>query len=147
MRIETQIDPGQQVYHITYSSVMEWQVCAFCGGSGEIRGADDTERYCPPCGGRRGTNIETHRQWTVDDALLTVGQITIEYTPEHSGDSDRIFDNYGSQEESRKETVMCYESGIGTGTMYTVGKNVFGDSEAAQAACDRLNADLAEVEA
>ena len=56
---------------------------------------------------------------------LTVGQITIIHVDSKgSGDDDEMFDNYKPQ-KSYTESYMCDETGIGSGTVYTLNKHAF----------------------
>jgi len=74
---------------------------------------------------------------------LTIGQIRVEVTdsPGHEGYS--FYSNYAPQ-KGYEEVVMCVETGIGSGTLWTVGKTIF-KSEAVCAAVS--SAKIAAVEA
>lgn len=54
---------------------------------------------------------------------LNIGQIRIEMT-DSPGIIDNLFDNFKAQ-KSYIETYMCVETGIGSGNVYTLGRNIF----------------------
>ena len=69
---------------------------------------------------------------------LTVGQIRVEYTGRTTKEQDTqgatilsyvgsnmVPTNYGPQEESYKEVYMCYETGIGSGSLHTLNEHIF----------------------
>jgi len=63
---------------------------------------------------------------------LTIGLVRVEIK-DSPGVGDSIFDNYKSQ-KSYKEEYMCIETGIGSGNVYTLGRNIFkSESEAIKA--------------
>ena len=69
---------------------------------------------------------------------LTIGKISVEYTGStsiamphenakvlsYSGGS-YVPSNYGPQEEAYKEVYMCYETGIGSGSLFTLNEHIF----------------------
>lgn len=55
---------------------------------------------------------------------FTVGLVRVEITDSPGLDGETTFDNYMPQ-KGRKEEYMCIETGIGSGTVYTLGKNIF----------------------
>jgi hypothetical protein len=64
---------------------------------------------------------------------LTIGQVRVEITDSPGLDGETIFDNFKPQTE-RKESYMCVETGIGSGTLYTLGEHIFASREACEAA-------------
>jgi len=66
--------------------------------------------------------------------LATVGQVRVTIT-ESQGDGEDGFDNFRPQ-SSRVEEYMCEETGIGSGTIYTLGESIFETEAEAQAAWD-----------
>jgi len=76
--------------------------------------------------------------WCLDLAngavtLLTVGQVRICLTDSDGIEGETMFDNY-KPHQNFKEEYMCVESGIGTGTVFTLGKSIFGSREEAEIA-------------
>jgi hypothetical protein len=72
------------------------------------------------------------KAWTYDHelgkpVLSTVGQVRVSIT-DSPGTGESMFDNYGPQ-KGREERYMCIETGIGSGSVYTLGEHIF-DSEA-----------------
>lgn len=65
--------------------------------------------------------------------VVTVGQIRIEYT-NSKGVDGTMFGNYQAQ-KGFKEQYMCVETGVGSGTVWEFGKNIFLD----EAACLKAN--------
>lgn len=64
---------------------------------------------------------------------VTIGQIRIEHT-DSKGDSSYSFgDNYKHQ-KGYVEQYMCDETGVGSGTVYTLGEHIFATSEECAAA-------------
>ena len=53
----------------------------------------------------------------------TVGQVRVEVT-NSKGIDDSMFDNYKPQ-TSYKEVIMCEETGIGSGSLFTAGETAF----------------------
>ena len=80
---------------------------------------------------------------------LTVGQVRVSVTDSTGVNDGRVepncgiqFDNYKPQ-QSRVEEYMCIETGIGSGSVYTLGKHIF----ATQEECEAAHAEsLAQVE-
>jgi len=71
-----------------------------------------------------------------DIRALTIGLIRIE-EKDSPGTGDSIFDNYKAQ-KGYKEEYMCVETGIGSGNLYTLGRNLFVSEEEAIKAIKRL---------
>jgi hypothetical protein len=138
MKIETKYNFGDKVYQIWNTRCKQWEKCSFCGGDGRIIGKDSKSVLCPECYGNKGRNIFIEEKYTIQKQL-TIGQVKIKATGKYTTeDRDNFFDNYGDQEESYKESYMCYETGIGSGTVWPVDK-LFPTEEEAQTECDRLN--------
>ena len=81
---------------------------------------------------------------------LTVGQIRIEYT--HSkglrggyvdADLPVAFDNYKPKKAEYRESYMCIETGIGSGSIWELGRNFFRTKEE----CLAANAERIEAQA
>jgi len=78
--------------------------------------------------------------------LVTIGQVRIEVTESPGLDLDDPvqFDNYAAQ-SGRKEQYMCVETGIGSGSVYTLGVHIWPTEEACIAAsAARIAARIAE---
>ena len=56
--------------------------------------------------------------------LVTVGSITIEHIDSRGIDGEELFDNY-KPHKRHKETYMCDETGVGSGSVWELGRNVF----------------------
>ena len=67
------------------------------------------------------------KAWCIIDGShvseLTVGSVRTEFT-DSPGTGNEIFDNYKAQ-KYYKEMYMCIETGIGTGSVYEIDKNIF----------------------
>jgi hypothetical protein len=140
MQFESKYGPGETVYFIQRSYPRVYTTCQFCNGRGQIEGANHTVRQCPECYGRGGEYSYKPQEWQLSK-VLTIGQIRIEYTPESTEGISDIFDNYKAQKEKYTETYMCYETGIGSGSIYNE-KDLFKTKEEAQDACDIRNVPL-----
>lgn len=87
------------------------------------------------------------KAWSfVDDRVgqLTIGrvQVTVTNTPGVEGGS--IFDNYRAQ-NSYEESYMCIETGVGSGSVYTLGKHIFKTEEECVAANEKRIAEINEA--
>ena len=63
-----------------------------------------------------------------DPVAVTIGQINIKHTHSKGREGEELSDNYKPQEEY-KETYMCDETGIGSGSVWELGKNIFASKE------------------
>jgi len=64
---------------------------------------------------------------------LTVGQITVSQTDSQGRPGEEMFDNYKPQKKYI-EQYMCEETGIGSGAVFTLGKNIFSTKEECESA-------------
>jgi hypothetical protein len=71
---------------------------------------------------------------------LTIGLIRVE-KKDSPGVEDSIFENYKAQ-NGYKEEYMCVETGIGSGNVYTLGRNIFINEEEAIEAVKTYNNSL-----
>lgn len=72
---------------------------------------------------------------------LTIGKVNIEITDSPGVPGESRFSNYGPQ-NGRKEQYMCVETGVGSGSLYTLGERIFGTQEE----CEQANAErMAEI--
>jgi len=55
---------------------------------------------------------------------VTVGQVRAEYTDSPGRPGEDLFYNYMTQKEY-KEQYMCVETGIGSGSIYTLNEHIF----------------------
>lgn len=55
---------------------------------------------------------------------LTVGQVRMIYTDSPGREGETTFDNYMPQ-KSYQEQYMCIETGIGSGSVFELGRNIF----------------------
>jgi hypothetical protein len=63
---------------------------------------------------------------------LTVGQVQVTYVDSPGREGETMFNNYMPQQDY-KEQYMCVETGIGSGSVFTLGKNIFTTEELAWA--------------
>src|SRR5690348_13010147 len=79
-----------------------------------------------------GMKIETtfscgDRAWVFHNGRavqLTIGQVQVVHTDSPGMEQPDIqFDNYAKQQD-HKEAYMCVESGIGSGSVYTLGEHI-----------------------
>jgi len=68
---------------------------------------------------------------------LTIGLIRVEKI-DSPGAGDLTFDNYKAQ-SGYKEEYMCVETGIRSGSLYTLGRNIFKTEKEAVKAADDCN--------
>jgi hypothetical protein len=144
MNIETKFQFNDRVYFIHQAWRQYWEPCGFCGSKGYVFGANQKERDCPECYGRKGFQRQGEFEWLVDGPY-TIGQVRVEITGEDEDSPDTGFSNYGPRKYCRKEEYMMKETGIGSGSIYD-GYRCFASREEAQAACDTRNVAKGEGE-
>ena len=135
MNIKTTFEIDQEIWLARVERKMETLTCPACGGVGKIEAtAEDGIKYQVDCpniyyktrvpeekrchGGKINVRM---RPVALLPQILTVGMIKVEIGG--LSKSDRTFDNLGYKENQnfeRKEQVMCYETGIGSGSLYYV---------------------------
>ena len=72
---------------------------------------------------------------------LTVGKVIIEDTNSPGRPGEEIFDNYKPQMKYT-ERYMCVETGIGSGSVYDYGKNIFKTKEECEEAIRIFNQEV-----
>jgi len=137
MKITTKFDFKDKVFSILKKQKSEWVKCGFCGGEGRVIGMDKKDRMCPDCYGKSGHSIYIGVGWGIN-ATLTIGEIRVAHRCSNVSDDGSIFDNYGSQDEKYTESYMCYETGMGTGTLHD-GDNLFPTEKEALEGCKERN--------
>jgi len=55
---------------------------------------------------------------------VTIGQVRVSVTDSPGRPGEELFDNYKAQKEF-EESYMCVETGIGSGTVFYLGKSCF----------------------
>ena len=137
VNFKTTFNFGDTVYLIRKSQEKVWKKCPFCDGAGDITGKDDNTRMCPACFGHTGKHCLTDRMsWSTGDSM-TIGEIRVQARCEVIK-SNELFSNYGSQDTLYVEQYMCYETGIGSGTLWDE-ENLFLSQTEADAACLKRN--------
>lgn len=137
MIINTKYDLNQEVWKIRRDMEIKFITCAACGGSGRITLLDAKDRICPECYGRKGVNKNIAMKWMVV-GIHTIGQVRATTT---NIESDGMLDNVGSYKEGKTEEkveYMCYESGIGSGTIHNE-DTLFKTKADALCECDKRN--------
>lgn len=78
---------------------------------------------------------------------LTIGQVRVEHTDSPGISQAGItFDNFAAQ-KSHTESYMCVDTGIGSGSVYTLGESIFAtEQECIAANAERLAREKAEHE-
>ena len=75
--------------------------------------------------------------WVFDGSVgahqLTIGQVSVTVIDSPGTGGGAMFSNYKPQ-QGREERYMCVESGIGSGTVYTLDEHIFSDKEQCLAA-------------
>lgn len=77
-----------------------------------------------------------YEHWLVKGPL-TIGKVSKEITFSPGREGETMFDNYKPQNRE-EESYMCVETGIGSGSFYSVDK-VFHSETEAQEECDKRN--------
>lgn len=140
MQLTTKYSINDQCFLIFREPSKTWVACPACEGKGTVTLANG-ERSCPDCLRRAGYWERGELAWQVSPEPLTIGEVrafarNLEKTPP--------FDNIGTYKagaDSFKVEYMCYETGIGSGTVYCE-ERLWPDAMAAAQECERLNAEL-----
>ncbi len=139
MKFESKFDFKQKVYAISIKNQSLWIPCTFCNETGLIIGYDQQTFNCPYCHGRRGHKKFDKKIYSVNQPM-TIGEVRIKSRCKHRSENKEIFTNYGDQVALYEEEYMCYETGIGSGTVWSL-ERIFVTEAEAQVACDKLNAE------
>lgn len=138
MKLESKFDLNDTVYTITRTSVPKTKTCTGCEGAGVIELKNGNKSGCPECHGRKIVLVPQPVQFNVQLVPLTIGLVRVQAKNLFQ---EGIFDNIGYYKEGLTEfetEYMCYETGIGSGTVWNE-ENLFATQEEAQAEADRLN--------
>jgi len=130
MKFESKFSCGDKVFRYERRNKDKRENCPKCGGKGKLICCDESEQWCYYCHSSGHIVLKRWYEYFVCDNLLTIGQIRFQYT-----------DCCG--EKNTKEEYMCIETGVGSGTIYSVDR-LFTTKEEAQLECDRLNKELIE---
>lgn len=146
MKIETKFDLGQTVYKISQRCEPYRDTCERCNGEGEFAAAKGEPIRCPDCGyavlhGHEKGTVQKFREeaWLVECAL-TIGKIQAERYSTTGGDPDSTFCNMKPGTHDDKTGYMCWETGVGSGSVHYE-DTIFATKEEAQEECDRRNSD------
>lgn len=136
MKLTSKYSINDKVFKIQQAHIRTWVTCPACEGAGTVKLANG-ERSCPECYGNKGEWKYGVQAWQVGDQL-TIGEVRI-YARNFK--KDGMFDNVGSYcvgSDSIKVEYMCYETGIGSGSIHYE-ETLFPTNEAALDECTRLN--------
>ncbi len=146
MKIETKYSINDRVWKITTRPKKTWIPCPSCGGTGKVE-LKDGIHACPTCYGNKGKHEYGSTQWETCAEQITIGLVRASVK---NIKKTGMFDNIGEYAEGENTysvEYMCYETGIGSGTIHYEG-TLWPTPEEAQAECDRLNSEhKPEVEA
>jgi len=141
MKLESKYNFNDKVWVIRYQRETRFITCEFCGGTGQIKGENNKDRSCPECYSRGGSYQRFDLQWELDtdETPITIGEIRIEANCDFEGyESDIPWSNYGPQIKRQSIVYMCFETGIGSGSLWRESL-LWPTKEEAQAECDRRN--------
>ena len=138
MQLTTKYSINDRCFLISREPVKTWIACPACEGKGTVTLANG-ERSCPDCYGRYGHWEHGKDAWQVIPDPLTIGEVrafarNLEPSPP--------FENIGYYKvgaDSFRVEYMCYETGIGSGTIYYE-EMLWPDAISAAQECERLNA-------
>ena len=134
MELKTTFDIGQTVFQAAVGREMETRTCPVCGGKGQLKttAEDGSEHWVDcPMSKTMMTEDQQCRSGKVNVGMrhkaepirpLTVGKIHVEYGG-LGPRGDRSFSNMGTHEDQSyecEESVMCYETGVGSGNVYDI---------------------------
>lgn len=145
MQLTSKYSIKDSVFTIWQAPTQTWVKCPACEGSGKVKLANG-ERICPECYGRKGSIQYGSEKWQIKGDPITIGEVRI-YARNFK--KSGTFENVGSYcdgSDSIKVEYMCYETGIGSGTVYYE-ERLWPSREEAIAECERLNTkDVAQNE-
>ena len=138
MNIETKTDLNKEVYTISNSAKQRNINCPRCDGQGKFKWPNGDTQECNQCFGSGEIRKFDKPSWHIS-GCFSVGKITVEV---NSIKGNEEFINYGVFDPDNieiVERVMCYETGIGSGAVYTIGEHAFMRREDAESECSELN--------
>lgn len=138
MKIETKTNLNKEVYIISSSAKQKLINCPRCSGQGKFKWPNGDIQSCGQCFGSGEIKKFDNPSWHIS-GCFSVGRITVEV---QSIKGSKVISNYGEFDPDNIEVVekvMCYESGIGSGTVYTIGEHAFISRKEAEAECSELN--------
>ena len=138
MELETKYSLNQPVWKIENKRKQVVADCPTCEGTGEVVINNTSPRGCPDCYGRCTNSSWEPTRWIVGGLPMKIGQVRCEVT---SIEKTGIFDNigvYNPDEIEQKIEYMCYETGVGSGTLHKE-KDFFITKEETQTECDIRN--------
>lgn len=139
----TRFNLGERVWKIEPDTETINLPCRACRGRGflDATGANGEARSvkCPDCysnGGATSTvRLGSWPQWRVRSELLTIGMIQLRVIDRSGADNGEPFDNTNPAKAARmnedEENYMCWETGVGSGSVHHV-EDLFGSREDAQ---------------
>jgi hypothetical protein len=138
MKLTTKYGIKDKVFKISRAYTKKYVECAACGGTGEVTLRNGI-RGCPECYGTKGSYLYGSEEWSVVNDTFTIGQVRV-YVQNFK--KSGFFDNVGTYDkksgESKKVEYMCYETGIGSGSVHNE-ETLWPTHEEAQSECYRLN--------
>ena len=138
MKFETKFNLNQDVYVISKYPKSNVVTCPQCSGKGRFTWSNGESQICSRCFGIGTTTVYQKNAWHIS-GNYRVGQITVSVTSIKGNEEVTNYGEYDPDNIITEEKVMCYESGISSGTVYTRGENIFAPRVEAQAECDSLN--------
>lgn len=138
MKFESKYNLNQRVWSIGRRPDNKTVKCEACNGIGKITLLNNKETHCPECYGRCTNTIYGVTKWFVSDESYKIGQCRAEIT---SFKKTGCFDNIGEYNPEKMEKLyqyMCYETGIGSGSIHDE-DTIYPTKEEAQAECDKRN--------
>lgn len=78
MNIVVNYNIGDKVNLQVVHMLNEYETCSFCGGTGEVQGADNTVLPCPKCNGQKQT-----RKTQIQIGTDIIRNIIVRYESEH----------------------------------------------------------------
>ena len=133
MEVTTKYSLNDKVWLIKLSREEVKIPCATCNGHGFVTINKTPERSCPDCF-QRGYDTEWKDVAWNTEPQMTIGKVSYE---EWSVAKTGIFDNIGVYDPDLIETeirYMCYETGVGSGTLYR-DKDLYPTKEEAESEC------------
>ena len=138
MKIETKYSIGDKVVKIGFNRKQENVKCDACSGRGGLVLDNGDTTRCPKCRNRGFVTVWHDQVWQIL-GTYRIGQVNAKIT---NIISDGDFDNVGHQGDDTDTkyeiSYMCYETGIGSGTVHYE-NTLYENRYMAQNECNKRN--------
>jgi len=135
--LEHKYDLGDVVYGIRRYNEPVMETCSQCGGEGQHTWKSGSKVRCSLCWGSGTVTRDHYSHWTLDrnHAVLCIGQVRVKCTQ---------VSQYPGADVQKSVKYMCWQSGVGGGTLWAE-KDLWPSKAEARAECARRNQEAADA--